>query len=187
MRQNKQVKTAHLSLKSQSSHTQSPTRWNILSVVVLLVAFAMLLQAYSLQHKANPRKALVTAQTPFALNEQISQGNSIMSVTNVSYSQGVGAFVAPEGTQYAIVTITITNMSDTPISVLPANDIYLKDAVGNVAYIAPYALDQPFRAGDVLPSETIKGELSFLVKKDVDYKLYIDSIWSGGVAPFKLK
>jgi hypothetical protein len=69
---------------------------------------------------------------------------------------------------------------------LPAADTYLKDTSGNVVYLTPFELSQPFRSGELLPGEQIQGQLSYLVKKSKSYALYIDSTWSGRLIEIKL-
>ncbi len=153
------------------------------SVILFALALIMLLLAYRMQRSA--RLPAATPQTAITLNQPISMGAVEMKIEKVTLTGGEAPFIAPAGKKYALVSLDVKNKSDKPIQLLPSSDTYMKSSDGEIAYISPYGLADPFRAGEVLPGERLKGELSYLISSDKEYKFYIDAIWSGGVIPFK--
>ncbi len=157
-----------------------------LSVVTLIASFSILF--YSLVYVRQQPTVVISAlpQTPIAANQTVSMGVVDMRVSDVRANAGRKPFTAPQGKEYTIVTLYVKNRSDAPIQVLPSTDTYVKDSGGNIYYTSPNTLSNPFRAGQLSPGESIKGELSFLTPTDVSLKFYVDAIWSGGVIPFAL-
>ncbi len=117
----------------------------------------------------------------------ITMGATNTKLDSVTSADGTSIFKAPAGKHYLIIELSVKNISEKPINVFPSSDTYVKDVSGTVAYLTPYSLAQPFRAGQLLPGDTIKGQLSYLVAKDTVQKLYIDAIWSGGVVTFAVQ
>lgn len=111
---------------------------------------------------------------------------STVVLTNFATNKGAGMFTAPSGSEYAVVTMRVTNTSKNTIMVLPSLDTYLKDTTGKLYYLSPSSLSSPFRSGPLLSGDTIQGQLSYLVPKNNQLSFYIDSTWSGGVAKFAL-
>ncbi len=126
-------------------------------------------------------------QTAYANGQLVAMGSAAVKINRVTYSEGKATFPIPPGQHYVIVDLSVANTSDKPINILPASDIYLKTATGEVSYLTPYELNQPFRAGELLPGETIRGQISYAASKTAPTKLYVDGIWSGGVIPFSLR
>ena len=151
------------------------------SVAMLLVSSALLISAVRVQNQSEFQHGVKAK--PFTVGSAIQMGTVDVSVEKVSYSPGQRSFTAPAGKKYMIVDFYVKNRSDKPIQVLPSKDTYLKDSRGNVVYLSPAILDNPFRSGELLPGEQIKGQLSYLVSQDTKYTLYIDAPWSGGVLP----
>ncbi len=161
---------------------------NLLVIVggILLLSVILLLMAFRVEHREVNRLSAIPTKS-IELGKPITMGAVEVTIDKVAYGTGQPPFIAPKGKRYAIVSFNIMNRTDAPIQVLPANDLYLKNSAGDVAYISPYSLEQPFRAGELSPGERQKGDLSFLVSDSGDYKLYVDAIWSGGVITFATK
>jgi hypothetical protein len=153
------------------------------SIALCVLSFVMLLAALNIEQR---RTSDSTPQKPFTTGSTIKQGMVAMSVDSVSYNAGTGAFTAPKGKHYAIISFTVKNRSDQQINVLPSSDTYMKDSAGNVVYLTPFTLDEPFHAGELPPGEQVKGQLSYLVPENTPMKLYVDAIWSGGVIPITI-
>lgn len=147
-------------------------------MALFFLAFVLLISALFIESQATPKQ---TSQAVYAPGTQIVSGKAQFQIDKVSYSAGSEHLKAPNGKQYVIVDVTIKNISKEPIDVLPANDTYIKDAAGNVSYLSPVGLDNPFRAGKLMADDTIKGQLSFLAAKDTPLKFYIDAIWGGSL------
>ena len=157
------------------------------SLVVLALSLLILLYAIFWSAKESSNIVVsASVQQPVPVVSTISMGVVDMKVQKVSFQAGQKPFVAPPGKQYAVVSFEIKNRSDKPIQISPTTDMYVKSASGDVSYITPYAVTQPFRAGQLLPGETIRGDLSYLVRIPGQSKFYIDAIWSGGVIPFAM-
>lgn len=154
-------------------------------MAMLLLALATLLLGFTLREK--PANIVDKPYQGYEVNVPVSMGVASMKVSSVSFSDGQPGFRAPPNLHYAVIDMTIKNNSDQPINVLPSVDMYTKDEAGSVSYLTPFSLNQPFRAGKLLPGEQIKGELSFIVVKTGKVKLFVDSIWSGGVVPFRVQ
>jgi hypothetical protein len=142
----------------------------------------------ALRTNQNTKRQLAVAhpQQPVALGTPISTGSVIAKVESVVYSDSVPGFKSPEDKHYAIVKLALTNKTDQPIHVYPVFDTYMKASDGTVYKITPFALTDAFRSGDIMPGESLKGELSFLVPKQTDARFYLESIWSGSVVSFTL-
>lgn len=152
-----------------------------LLIAIVLLSITLRVQQYN--------QALIHAKpgSAYAIQKQIHSGEVIMSIEGVSFQAGKQPFVAPEGKHYAIVDFKVKNVSDRPIQVLPSSDTYMKNTAGDVGYLSPYAIRQPFRAGELAPGETIHGELSYLVDTSGTVKLIIDAKWSGIAVPIVIQ
>lgn len=149
------------------------------SVVMLLVSLCVLVLARSI--------AAERTRVPFAgiaSNTPITSGVSTITVRNVRHAPGTARFTAPQGYEYLVLTLTVRNNGEKPLNVFPTTDTYVKTHQGNVSYVTPYELKNPFHSGSILPGESTEGELSYLVPQHADYKLYVEASWSGGAVPF---
>lgn len=122
--------------------------------------------------------------TPFNVGASITNGQVSVTVASVKLAGGQGPFQTTDSEQYAVVTLHVRNNSDSPIQVLPSNDTYVKDATGKVSYLTPYTLENPFRAGELSPGESIQGQLSYKISTAGKHTFFIDARWSGSVLPF---
>lgn len=156
------------------------------SVILCLTSFATLIVAVQIAQTTSSQ-AVTTPITGFQTETPITQGLVTTRISNVRYNNSAQPFTAPANKEYIIVNLEVINRGDAPVQVLPSSDTYIKDDKGNVVYLTPLTLDNPFRAGELLPGEQIKGDLSYLVPKDSGLKLYIDAKWSGGVIPITIK
>lgn len=116
----------------------------------------------------------------------ISAGLATVTINSINYDQGSSVFKAPAGKHYIVLDTTFKNNSDKSISIFPSTQTYLKDNSGHVYYLSPSTLEDPFKAGELLPNDIITGQLSYLVPVGSNYTFYIDSIWSGGVVSARL-
>lgn len=157
----------------------------IFSAISLLIAFSLLIGAVIIEQKPRPQTEAIPQQA-FSVGTAIRMGDASFQIDNATYTNGTPPFTAPAGKQYLLIDLTVKNHSDKPIQILPTSDTYVKDQAGNVSYVTPSALENPFRAGELSPGEQIKGQLSYLVPKAGTKKFFIDAIWSGGVIPFAL-
>lgn len=156
------------------------------SVLFLLVAIGLLSITLRVQQQ-NDALINATPGTAYAMQKQVHSGDVVMSVESVSFQDGQQPFIAPEGKHYAIIDFKVKNISDQPIQVLPSSDTYMKNTAGDVSYLSPYAIKQPFRAGELALGETIHGELSYLVDKIGEVKLITDAKWSGIALPIVIQ
>lgn len=170
----------------KSNKIPQASRTTIASIVLLFISTLTLL--YTVLYYRQHRDIVVSTlpQTPIKIDQPISIGVVSLKVSDVKTSNGVGPFVAPEDKEYILLTLTVKNRSDKPIQVLPSTDTYVKDQAGNVSYLTPFALEAPLRAGELLPGEVIKGDVSYMVDKSSTNKFYVDASWSGAVIPFSL-
>jgi uncharacterized protein with FMN-binding domain len=182
------LKLRNLPARFHASITQVNTvKLFYLSVVLLLFAIASLVSAYIVQQNTSKPSNSSVPFSGYSLNTPVTMGVTTMEVTKVSFSDGQPGFTAPADHHYAIVELTIKNNADHPIDVLPTSDTYVKDQTGKLSYLTPFVVDEPFRAGSLLPGEQVKGQLSYMTTKTGPLKLFIDSIWSGGVVSFKIQ
>lgn len=172
----------------KTSDVKRRPRWNFEkklfagSVLLFAMSFVVLLVAVS--------TASERTRVPFAGVESgkpISSGVSTTTVTNIRRTSGKKPFVAPNGYEYIVLTLSVRNNGEKPLDVLPTTDTYIKTNNGDVSYVAPYSLERPFRSGQVLPGESTTGELSYLVPKNTAYKFYVESGWSGGAVSFMVQ
>lgn len=122
-----------------------------------------------------------------AIGKTISVGSSKLTVQKVAYKPGAVPFVAPKGYEYMIVTLQVQNTSEKPFSVIPTTDTYVKTDAGKVSYLTPYALENPFHSGVILPGDATAGELSYLVPIHGHYRFYVESSWTSTAIPFMVK
>ena len=162
----------------------SPTKLFYSSLLFWLLAIVTLFGALSVQH--NTQRPTPPA-VGYAIGKKITSGLVSLQVVSVKTTNGLTHLMAPNGQQYVIATVAIHNNSSHPIIVTPSTDTYIKDTVGHVSYLTPYSLSAPFRAGSLLPGDTIQGQLSYLASKTGNLRLYFDGIWSGGVLPFEVQ
>jgi len=151
-----------------------------------IMLFSASLVYFHKSNQAKQRTAYAPAQ-PFSLGQLVRMGKVEVRFDDIRRESGSQPFVAPDGSEYVVAKLTVHNISDAPLQVMPSIDTYAKTSDGTVSVLAMYAYKDPFRAGELPAGETIHGEVGYLVKKDVDAKAYIDASWSGGVLPFKLE
>lgn len=171
----------------KSKTQQSTRRYDpqfVAAAVLAFVALVFLSVGLYAFKQAQPTGYI---QGVYALGTPIVAGEATAIINNVRYDQGHRPFEAPSGKQYIIVDTTFQNNTEKPIAILPSNQTYIKDTSSTVYYLSPMGLEEPFRAGELLPGDKIRGELSYLVPKDTAYTLYIDAIWSGGVVSVTLR
>jgi hypothetical protein len=157
------------------------------SLILLILSTSLLIIALKTQadskrlysYSADPAR-------PFKVGQEVHMGNVALTLQNVEFAKGQPHFTAPAGKSYMVVNLTVKNRSEKPINVAPSSDTYVKGPAGHVSYLTPYALINPFRAGEVSPGEQIEGQLSYLVPKNAKLKFFVDAIWSGGVLSFAI-
>lgn len=152
-------------------------------MIVLMAALCVLSLSVSFATLAR----LPVTSAPYGglpMRTSIRHGRVEMTVRSLTTTPGKGHYAAPRGSHFAIVTIAITNRADQPIMIAPTRDTYMKSTTGQLAYLSPVELENPLRAGQLLPQETIQGELSYQLLDGQSYALYVDSDWSGGVVKF---
>jgi hypothetical protein len=170
---------------SLGTRTTTKTFW--VSIILFILSLIMLSNAVSIQKQTKESLRTAEPQSSAEIGHEINFGSVSMSVESITTSQGGGPFKAPENQEFIIATIHIKNRSEKPIQIYPVSDTYIKDGSGNVYYEAPYGLTSPFRSGELLPGEEIRGELSYLAPKNSSVVYYVDSGWSGGVVKISLR
>ncbi len=150
------------------------------SVLLCLLAATMLLASLKVGRGDRPA-------TGIHKGVQLSQGSATIELERVRFTQGSGHYKAPSGKRYAIISLSVANNSSTPFSVAAANDTYVKDRAGTTYYLSPTSLDEPFHSGQLLPGDSVRGELSYLLPLTGEFRFYVESDWSGGVVPFLLQ
>lgn len=80
-------------------------------------------------------------------------------------SESVDVFQAEPGYRFVIVNILIEHKADSPRWFAPVTQSYIKDDAGNQYSMAPYRLNDPFKADVYAPDTPAKGELSYAVPK----------------------
>ncbi len=175
-----------MNAKRISTYITSPNAKLWFSAVLVLIAIILLSITISVQN-TNAKLIHVRPGNAYQLKQTIHSGDVIMSVASVRFDEGKKPFAAAPDKTYAIVDLSIKNISDTPIQILPSNDTYVKNAKGDVSYLSPFPLEQPFRAGELAPGEQIHGDLSYLINKADTVKLYVDAKWSGIAVPITLQ
>lgn len=157
----------------------------VISLLLLVTSIGLLvITTRRLSHQ--PTRKAAQPAAPFAVASDISSGLVTVTVESVQFAGTQGNFVAADGEHFVLIGLKVRNNSDQPIQILPSSDTYLKDASGHVTYLTPYRLDNPFRAGELPPGETVRGELSYIASTVGQHKLFIDAKWSGSVLPFKI-
>jgi len=176
--------------QSQVKHSDEKTsparaweRWLFgFSIALLLLSLTILVVARSI--------AAERTRIPFAgiaAGKPITSGVSTVTINNIQYKPGAHSFLAPDGYEYLVLTVNVRNNSEKPINVFPTTDTYVKTVDGTVSYLTPYELANPFHSGLILPGESTRGELSYLVPKQRSYKFYVEAGWSGGIIPFMVQ
>jgi hypothetical protein len=179
-------KTTQKSVNKNGRLSDNHQRLFYASLAILIVSAVLLGLALAAERRTQQQKQ-PAPQVLFVPAQAVTMGQAVMTIGNPVYSSGSPGFSAPSGSRYLIVNLTVKNTSSRPINILPANDTYIKDTKGHVGYLTPYALKNPFRAGELPPGEQINGELSYLVPSSAPVKFFIDAPWSGGAVTFVLK
>lgn len=171
----------------QKNHNTTLTKRAVFVVFIACLATLTLSYALFVQSRYNLKHQTVSVkQKPFSIDTDYQIGNATIRISNIRLEPGQAPFIAPTGKQYVILDVVVINRSDAPINVLPSSDMYVKDSNGSIAYLTPYVTPSPFRAGELLPGDKIKGDVSFLVPEGT-LVLYVDAVWSGGVVPILLR
>ncbi|MBN2554312.1 MAG: DUF4352 domain-containing protein [Anaerolineales bacterium] len=124
-------------------------------------------------------------QEVFQIGDAVALGELEYIVNAASFSDG-GEFNRPEaGMQYLIVDVSITNLSEASIQFSSLIQISVRDETGQ---IYPEHLGGTIAAGgdspngEIVPGETIRGQMGFQVPLEMDdFLLVIDSeVWGYG-------
>lgn len=150
---------------------------------VLLCLFSALMLALAYSHE-------VSTPEPYsgvALNTPASVGVSTTTVHSAKVAAPNPHMPTPVGQAYVVIDVSVRNNNNAAINVIPSADMYIKTSTGTVYYLAPFELSNPFKAGQILPGETTRGQVSFLVPKSATYKFYIEARWTAGAVPFMIQ
>ena len=124
-------------------------------------------------------------QEVFQIGDTVALGEQEFIVNAASFSTG-GEFNRPQpGMQYLIVDVSITNLGEVSIQFSSLLQITVRDETGQ---IYPEHLGGTIAAGgdtpngEIVPGETIRGQMGFQVPLEVDgFLLVIDSeVWGYG-------
>ena len=116
----------------------------MICTATLVCSLLLFQQAASHERKAKKLNQGASKQVPLSISSEIRSGDVTILVDNLRYEDGKKPFIAPNGKKYLILDFTIKNRSDSPKSILPASDTYIKDSAGNVYYLSPYVIQNPF-------------------------------------------
>ncbi|MGB3023614.1 MAG: DUF4352 domain-containing protein [Candidatus Saccharimonadales bacterium] len=155
-------------------------RWLFVASCVLFIASCIMLWL-----AMQPRLSQSFAGIPSS--RVVTHGSVTIGISSIRTEKGSGHYAAPAGSHYVVLTLTVTNNIATPITIAPSSDTYMKNDAGDVVYLTPLELNSPFHAGQLLPAETVRGELSYLVRDNQTYRYYLESDWTGGVVSFSLQ
>ena len=93
------------------------------------------------------------------------------------------AFTLDESETMLILTLSITNKTESEKDFIPTNDLYVRTREGDYRPLHPsIRVNNPIKAGKIKPGETFSGQVSFAVPKSAPRILfYIDTQWESTV------
>ncbi len=144
-----------------------------LSLLLFMSSLLMLTAAASLYNRSRTERKVYPAAKAFPSGQLVKMGSVELTIENVEQSDGSPPFVAPTGSVYVIADLVVQNTTDAPLQIMPTVDTYAKTETGMVSTLATYAYTQPFRAGELLPGEMIRGQIAYLVPRDKTVKLFV--------------
>jgi hypothetical protein len=68
----------------------------------------------------------------YGIGTPISMGDVTIEMKSISSTKGQNIFTAPKGKHYVIIELSVRNISEKPITILPSTDTYMKDSSGKV-------------------------------------------------------
>lgn len=135
-----------------------------------------------MRHKRRPKTAVNLRKTQFAATVVIVLGLailtshiligyitastvSIVADQQVQYSDGQYPFLPGTNRHYVVVTVHVTNHTDSVLHFAPVIQTHLTDGNGDRFDMAPSLAENPIKAGPIAPGETRSGQLSYNVPK----------------------
>lgn len=90
------------------------------------------------------------------------------------------AFAIDPSESMLVMTLTITNTSQQEQQFIPVTQLYVRSAEGNFSALHPSShVRHPLPATDLKPGQSVKGEVTFAIPKDLAAPLlYVDTGWS---------
>lgn len=124
--------------------------------------------------------------TSVVLNAQQTAASDILTAsvkgiyTNPEFDP---AFTLDESETMLILTLSITNKTESEKDFIPTNDLYVRTREGDYRPLHPSVrVNNPIKAGKIKPGETFSGQVSFAVPKSAPRILfYIDTQWESTV------
>jgi Domain of unknown function (DUF4352) len=158
--------------------------------VMLMTALVVLLSYNSFikfQDRDSRKDDSRQPNSQFAENTVLSSAqkfgsrNANINISNVTTNSDEDkAFALDPSNQYLIMDISITNNSGTVQDFYPTKHLYVRDIEGGYYPLHPsMKVTKPLGSGSIKPNETLAGEISFAIPKNVSNpKLYVDLGWN---------
>lgn len=152
----------------------------VMTALVVINSFYIIVRAKDDNNRtptivlANPNKILTSLQT--------GQNSAIkVTIDNVTESDKTDyAFPISSDSTFLIMDISITNETEQIQKLIPVNQLYVRSNEGDYSPMHPSMyIKNPLATADLMPLQTVKGEISFEVPKRVASPLlYVDTTWN---------
>lgn len=170
----------------QERHPRTGRHWHLLMPIIagflgLVIGGGMLLAvagAVQSQRNAAPSKAV--APLVFGPQAQVTtnmyQANLVGDIKVV---QNEPAFKPAEGNEIIILKMSLTNTTNSLQHFLPSFHTYIRDEEGQTFELHPtLSVTDPLPAADLNPGESVSGELSYEIPKNLkNFRFYVDPYW----------
>lgn len=163
---------------TQKSRTLQPKHFFVSGVVVFFLT-GVLLGGFFL-FELNNRNQFTNKLHVFSPGQVISNNFYDVRIDAVDINGGAAGSIKPAaGSQYLIVDLYVKNKSGKTLPLFPYSQTYIKDNTGKTYSIGPAMVDQPFQGGDLISGDIMKGQIAYLVPRDIkNPKFYFEGLAS---------
>ncbi len=156
--------------------------WSVAAVVVVVAVFvAGALAGIGLEreHAKARAEAAVAAPAVRLVGESVRSSWMRAKVTGVRRETGKNpAFKPTEGNVLLVVGIELQNVSQVVLPISPLEQMYVTDSAHVAHIMASASPAKPMRAAEIVPGDTLAGEVAFEVPADSTSNIFhIETGW----------
>ena len=154
-------------------------------VTIFIVSAASALVAVTISDTSKQVDSTTNAPTKVLSSQQVANSSAYtVSINSVSEStKRDPAFTLPENEVILIVDVSITNNTNQKQELIPVTQFYVRSSEGSTYNMHPSIfVTKPLQAEQINPHQTVTGQVSFAVPKNLERPLmHVDLGWDNYV------
>ncbi|MBP7760187.1 DUF4352 domain-containing protein [Candidatus Saccharibacteria bacterium] len=153
----------------------------VLGITALVIINTLFWMKWAAEHPSSTPGVTKFVTSSVVKSLDMARNNSLSAqVKNVTTNSNADpAFGVPDDQTMLIMDLTVTNTSKIKQQFIPVSQLYVRTRDGDYSILhASMHVKNPIAARDLMPGESVSGQVSFAVSKRADTPLlYIDTGW----------